>query len=372
MTTLGRRSFLASTAALGLTGVTTRATAAPALLHRRLTLPSGVQSGDVTTSSAVLWARSDGPGRLVAEISSGHRSWHRTGRIAGADVRLHGEARPDGPRTGSRLPGRPLVRGPGRTARRDRARTLLDRLHAPVGDQLRVDRRHLRTGLGHQPRPRRTVGYRAMHETRPDFFLHSGDTIYADGPIAERVVEPDGQVWRNLVTEEVSKVAETLTEFRGRHRTRRSTHNVRAMNAEVPGHRPVGRPRDAQQLVPRAGPRRRSVHRAARRRARRPRPQAWQENMPIADPRSAAPTTPGSRPPASTARSSSGAHLDVFCLDMRTYKDPNTAGLEPDEHPHPRPGAGRLADPRGQPVAGHLEGDRRRPAARASSSPTAR
>ena len=85
MTTLGRRSFLASTAALGLTGVTARATAAPALLHRRLTLPSGVQSGDVTTSSAVLWARSDGPGRLMAEISSGHRSWHRTGRIAGAD-----------------------------------------------------------------------------------------------------------------------------------------------------------------------------------------------------------------------------------------------------------------------------------------------
>ena len=32
------------------------------------------------------------------------------------------------------------------------------------------------------------------------------------------VVEPDGQVWRNLVTEEVSKVAETLDEFRGRHR----------------------------------------------------------------------------------------------------------------------------------------------------------
>ena len=26
-----------------------------------------------------------------------------------------------------------------------------------------------------------------------------------------------------------------------------------------------------------------------------------------------------------------GAHLDVFCLDMRTFKDPNTAGLEQQE-----------------------------------------
>jgi alkaline phosphatase D len=61
-------------------------------------------------------------------------------------------------------------------------------------------------------------GYQAMHQTRPDFFIHSGDTIYADGPIAATVTERDGQVWRNIVTEEVSKVAETLKEFRGRHR----------------------------------------------------------------------------------------------------------------------------------------------------------
>ena len=32
------------------------------------------------------------------------------------------------------------------------------------------------------------VAYKAMHQTRPDFFLHSGDNIYADGPI-----EADGE-----------------------------------------------------------------------------------------------------------------------------------------------------------------------------------
>ncbi len=37
---------------------------------------------------------------------------------------------------------------------------------------------------------------------RPDFFIHSGDTIYADGPIEAEVKLPDGTVWKNLVIEE--------------------------------------------------------------------------------------------------------------------------------------------------------------------------
>ena len=77
-------------------------------------------------------------------------------------------------------------------------------------------------------------GYAAMHATGPDFFIHSGDTIYADGPITAQVTEPDGQIWHNLVTEEVSKVAETLNEFRGRHRYNMMDQNIRALYAEVP------------------------------------------------------------------------------------------------------------------------------------------
>ena len=89
-------------------------------------------------------------------------------------------------------------------------------------------------GWGINPDLGELVGYRAMHDTAPDFFIHAGDTVYADGPIAAEVVEPDGQVWRNLVTEEVSKVAETLGEFRGRHRYNLMDANVRSMYAEVP------------------------------------------------------------------------------------------------------------------------------------------
>ena len=42
--------------------------------------------------------------------------------------------------------------------------------------------------------------YEAMRQTQPDFFIHCGDTIYADGPIAESVTAENGQLWHNIVT----------------------------------------------------------------------------------------------------------------------------------------------------------------------------
>ena len=39
-----------------------------ALVRNRLTLPSGIATGDVTTDSGVLWSRASGPGRLVASL----------------------------------------------------------------------------------------------------------------------------------------------------------------------------------------------------------------------------------------------------------------------------------------------------------------
>ena len=48
------------------------------------------------------------------------------------------------------------------------------------------------------------------------------------------VTAENGQLWRNLVTPEVSKVAETLAEFRGRHKYNLLDDNVRRFNAEVP------------------------------------------------------------------------------------------------------------------------------------------
>lgn len=43
-----------------------------------------------------------------------------------------------------------------------------------------------------------------------------------------------GRIWRNVTTEEVSKVAETPREFRGRYKYNLLDENVRRFNAEVP------------------------------------------------------------------------------------------------------------------------------------------
>lgn len=76
--------------------------------------------------------------------------------------------------------------------------------------------------------------YDEMRRLDPDFFLCSGDNIYADGVIEPSVTLPDGRVWRNVTTEEKSKVAETLAEYRGNFRYNLLDHNLREFNAQVP------------------------------------------------------------------------------------------------------------------------------------------
>ena len=76
--------------------------------------------------------------------------------------------------------------------------------------------------------------YETMRQVKPDFFLHSGDTIYADGPLKESVTQHDGSLWRNIVTPAKSKVAETLDEYRGQYAYNLMDENLRRFNAEVP------------------------------------------------------------------------------------------------------------------------------------------
>ena len=78
------------------------------------------------------------------------------------------------------------------------------------------------------------VTFATMRKHRPDFLLHSGDTIYADGVISAEVKLPDGKIWKNLTIPEKAKVAETLDEFRAAHKYNFLDDNVRAFNAEVP------------------------------------------------------------------------------------------------------------------------------------------
>jgi alkaline phosphatase D len=60
--------------------------------------------------------------------------------------------------------------------------------------------------------------YDRIRESGADIFIHCGDRIYADQPLKEMKGGGRGRRWFNLITPEVTKVAETLDEFRGYYR----------------------------------------------------------------------------------------------------------------------------------------------------------
>ncbi|MFK0261544.1 alkaline phosphatase D family protein [Streptomyces angustmyceticus] len=252
----GRRSLLqgaaAGSAALALPALSC---AAPAQARSgRPGADWGVQVGDVTTSSGLVWVRSDRPARMLVQTAATEsfrnaRTWQGPVIGAGTDFTgvtpLHGLpsgeqihyrvllADPDDPRR----TGRPVT-GTFRTAPAHRRPAGASRSTAGSGRQEGV-RFHWSgdlAGQGWGINPDRG-GYRIYEDMRrrnPDFFLCSGDNIYADSPIPERVTLPDGRIWRNVTTEEKAKVAETLAEFRGAFRYNLLDGNLRRFNAQVP------------------------------------------------------------------------------------------------------------------------------------------
>jgi alkaline phosphatase D len=160
----------------------------------------------------------------------------------------------------------------------------------------------------------------AMRQVEPAFFIHSGDTIYADGPIKAEQEMPDGGIWKNVTTPEKSKVAETLAEFRGAYAYNLMDENLRRFNAAVPmlvqwddhevlnnwypGEDLAGDPTKVAYKVT-------SVDLLAARAA-----QAFFDYMPIrVHPLEAKRVY---------AKFGYGPLLDVFRLDMRSYRGPNS------------------------------------------------
>jgi alkaline phosphatase D len=160
--------------------------------------------------------------------------------------------------------------------------------------------------------------FESMRRVRPDFYLCSGDTVYADGPIASTQALPDGRVYRNLTTEAKSHVAQTLDDFRGNFAYNLLDTNLRALAAEVAqvnqwdDHEVHNNWYPGQILTDARYTETRADVLAARAR------QAFFEYLPI---------TPG---PRIYRKLSYGPLLDLFVLDMRTYKDPNDANVYAD------------------------------------------
>jgi alkaline phosphatase D len=236
-----RRLLIASAAgaASGLTGVLAHAQAPAAIASDRARpkFPSGVQSGDVLADRGMVWARSDRAARMWVE-------WSTSASFANAH-KLRGPFAQEATDFTARVDLSGLPAGQDifyRVAWEDLAG---GGTSEPMSGHLRTAPREARDvrflwsgdtagqGWGINESFGGMKIYEAMRKLNPDFFLHCGDNIYADGAIQAEVKLADGSVWRNLVTEEKSKVAETLKEFRGAYRYNMLDANVRRFNAEV-------------------------------------------------------------------------------------------------------------------------------------------
>jgi alkaline phosphatase D len=322
---MSRRRFLGrSLMAAGGLALGRRASsgAAPAIV--RLGEPPqashGVASGDVTAGRGIVWSRCDRPARMVVE-------WDTT----------------DGFRNPRRVEGPAALPETGLTARVDLTglppdQRIFYRVRFQDLEDTKLWSEPALGSFASAPEQRRgvrflwsadTAGqgwgidesrggmclYETMRVTRPDFFVHCGDWIYADNPLQKEVPLPDGGIWRNIVTPAKSKVAETLDEFRGNYLYNLLDANLRRFGAEVPqlgiwdDHEVLNNWYPGELLQDERYQERRVSVLAERAR------QAFLEHVPLRF---------SAQDPLRVYRSYVyGPSLELFLLDLRSYRGPN-------------------------------------------------
>jgi len=294
-----------------------RAASRPLVTH-------GLQSGDIGANHGVIWARADRPARAVFEVAT-NEGFRDARTLPYADVlpendyvaKLLAEDLPAGQDIFYRVTFSDL--------------TDVNAMSEPLSGRFRTAPADLRDvsftwsgdtagqGWGIDESRGGMKAYATMLNHQPDFFIHCGDTVYADGPLKAEVDLPDGTKWKNLLTDEKAKVAETLAEYRGQYKYNLMDKNVVAFNAQVPmlaqwdDHEVSNNWSDSKQFDDRYTEK--NVRLLAARAAR-----AFHEFMPIA---------PIAAEQNRVYRKVSyGPLLDVFFIDMRRYRGPNGDNLE--------------------------------------------
>jgi alkaline phosphatase D len=317
---VSRRRFLTTTAsAFAAQAVAGLATPSISRAADRPLVTHGLQSGDVSSDSAIVWARADRPCRMTVEAST----TESFGAICTATV---ADVLPESDFTGKvlleDLPAgqtvfyrvqlqnlsAPTIVGPPATGRfRTASLARRDLSFVWSGDVagqgwgIDVARGGMRT-------------FSTMRRTQPDFFIHSGDSIYADCIIPPELPLPNGEIWKNIVTEEKSHRAQTLADFRGNYKYNLLDDNVRAFNAEVPmfaqwDDHEVTDDWSPAKLNTRGGYDTTTLLLSARGR------RAFHEFMPVRETQA--------EPGRIYRKLSYGPLLDVFMIDMRSYRGAN-------------------------------------------------
>jgi alkaline phosphatase D len=205
----------------------------------RPAVPCGVAVGDVAGGRAIVWSRSDRPARMLVEYSTTDRftTVQRVrGPIAsdGSDftARTVLTGLPDGQRVFYRVQFLDL----------SDLKTLSEPVtgsfvtHGPAGRDLTIawSADTVGQGWGINPDFGGLRLYETMRQAQPDVFVNLGDTIYADQPVQAEVKLDDGSIWKNVVTEAKSKVAQSLNDYRGCYQYNYLDEHMRRFNAEVP------------------------------------------------------------------------------------------------------------------------------------------
>lgn len=334
-----RRKLMYTTGMIGTTTATLadaksgRATSTQDADQRELAETAGsapvtVQTGDVVDDRAIIWSRTDCPARMYVEIATdagftdvrtvrGPAALSVTDYTAKVDI----EGLPRGEQIHYRVVFESLndpgsysdpVQGSFRTPP-ERSRDVRFVWGGDVAGQ----------GWGIDPDRGGMTIFETMRELDPDFFIHSGDAIYADGPLSERVALDDDDAWNNIVTEAKEEVADTLDEFRGNYKYNFLDEHYRNFVAEVPmiaqwDDHEITNNWYPDEILPDDDPHDvKSVNLLAARGQR-----AFMEFMPIRS---------ESQHNARDEQYDSfryGPSVEVFRLDLRSYRGPNTATLD--------------------------------------------
>ena len=318
---ISRRRFLQTSAMTG-TAFAASSVFAPFISRagERPMVTHGVQSGDVTADSGMIWARADRPSQMLVEVSTTESFKTAT---ALPPITASPEADFCAKRLIENLPSGQTIFY--RTKFRDLAQ--INAESDWVTGRFRTapaDRRDVSfvwggdvagQGWGINPDDGGMTTFATMRKHNPDIFIHSGDTIYADGPIKAEVKLPDGKVWKNVTVPEKDKVAETLDEYRAAYKYNLLDEHLRAFNAEVPvfvqwdDHEVTNNWSLSKQLP--AAYKERNIQLLAARAG-----QAFHEMFPI--------RTSATEPGRIYRTISYGPHLDIFMLDERSYRGPNS------------------------------------------------
>jgi alkaline phosphatase D len=323
----GSRLVMAGTAALSMRMVHANPIDAP---HTT----SGIMSGDVRNHTAMIWGKCDRDAKMWVEwVAEGSKSSPRrvagpsvsaasdfTGKLqigelpSGASIQYHVWFESAGGGSSEPIAGRLIVpwdqHVPGDESE--------DVFFAWSGDTAGQ-------GFGINPEWGGMKIYSAIAKLEPQFFVHSGDMIYADNPIPAEIRLNDGSIWKNIVTPAKSHAAASIDDFRGNYLYNLMDEHMRSFHANVPqyvlwdDHETTNNWYPDQELALRKDAKAYESMKFGRELAENAK-QAFFEFTPIEQP------VPGQR---RVYRSfSRGPLAELFMLDLRSYRGPNTPNMQ--------------------------------------------